>query len=1745
MAARGEASVLSGTSKSVNNSTYAGLDESKAEQGSVKTIDLFEKYVFPIVAEANRGRHVKAGFRLLEFFYIFFQIYFAGYNDFVPYDDANHYYVTILKVIYFGFIGNVDGTVSFIIALLIIDIVTFAFLIATVIDYQINYEYRKWMLTVLRVWHGHLFGIFLIPNVLMISDGLAYLGINPTISGYVIVILTIVCGFISLWSYTTILPFFSRSPFITPSPVQSWNVKAVYTMIIIHSIPMGIEAFLNDDFVKWIEIVPLAIMFATSFLLISRIFYLPFKGTIFNALGFGALCANVAGSFLSVFDSIQPKIIPDVTFYTVPVAVFVVATIVGYIVLYRIRKNIEKKLMYQSFNEPGVKPTEEAKLEHIESFNIKNHAKAVMYAHIGFEGMCDMFVDWSLFKYYSETFPLDSDLLALMTWFVALFPSEIQFLHKLITSKSKINDISLVNDCLFFQIHRIHIFRQSSASREASNDFAKVKAITEKTIAAYCKFWNDLSNPNMEFKDDIYVRLSSMKQQAEAAWSEALDKYPNNSRFVNEYARYLLEVSCEFKNAIIQHQHALELDNGVKLQNDRTFRHFVYTFPNYLKKGVVDIRGTLKGPRMNKIDQSASATTQSHTSKTGSSNISSASGLSSNDDSSDEQIDENEGARFLPQMNLRLALQRSVNDLSSSNIKKIKFASAIRVILTIAYVVIAAVILSPLFGSRKNLFEMYVAMNKIQQYLELMSIQMPWFIYEGVHGGKLDYTKLIEESQEALHYFESEVDLSKSIKANIADLAVKTLESMNDLGFLIYHVDIESTKSLAMFGNLYLKEKTDVYICTLENGYISPSIAEKTIPVDYQIRSFATLTRILTKDTPDIISKWAKNSLDFCDHFHSQIVVADLLKSLMATISSSLNEVYEDILSNDNETSVTLAKNPQLKLIQKLRKKNSKISENLIKRAEEIKSIKEQQHKYYKYFEMLSKTDKNTFNLENYEFNNNIINGIIRNNVATNADSGGGEDKEEEEESDRIKVVCNFLISISPFIILLFILPSVVFMSAGIKSEFLQYSRVLKGIPPQDCANAGERIQKIVVDKTTSSNSKGKVIATVDMSSTANIPAWLFSLFSAVVIIGLFLLISIYTKSIRDQIDDISEYFVLFMVQRNLLFDIGREALFTYMFDELSEDKSSGFGQNFTDPKESAVRCISAMIELIIVNDLINVGTDKLSATIGVDAQIDNIRFDAICPDDVASDKMIEYYKCISLERTISFFVQVVNSYLSSIIDIDTITNSTQSNNDHRTVQKMHESAMTYVTHMLDTRIGTGFNHIADRLDQIFKTKLRTFNIMLVVVVIISILFVIAVYFIENIIIGSFERQIETFKCLILRINPITFVANANLIALVYGKTSSTDSNIVSAAHAVFITSHDAMISLNQEGVIESINPSATTIFGYTPEQMLGQHLKMLFNPELKENSTMFYTMQLMQSGQASLIYEAEVNGTRDDERQVPLKVTLLGFSSDDRIADNFALMCKDQTQEIKQKTAVNEAKKQSEQLLLQILPKDIIMRLNRGDQDISFTVPSSTICFIDIEKFSNYSASLSASEIMQNLGLVFTAYDKLLYKYDLLIKIKLIGDDYMCAAGLFNLDVEPCQHAIQVVSFALECLDAIEELNEQLNASLQVRIGINSGGPLIAGVLGTDKPLFDIIGDPINVAARLQSTDIPGLAQISQACYDLVAKESFRIEQRGEVELKGKGKQMTYLVHPRDSRRDESQLSLELPSSIEQFAVE
>jgi PAS domain S-box-containing protein len=390
---------------------------------------------------------------------------------------------------------------------------------------------------------------------------------------------------------------------------------------------------------------------------------------------------------------------------------------------------------------------------------------------------------------------------------------------------------------------------------------------------------------------------------------------------------------------------------------------------------------------------------------------------------------------------------------------------------------------------------------------------------------------------------------------------------------------------------------------------------------------------------------------------------------------------------------------------------------------------------------------------------------------------------------------------------------------------------------------------------------------------------------------------------------------------------------------------------------------------------------------------------------------------------------------------------------------------------------------------------------------------------------------------LMRRVPPAAILASAPLEEYLLGRTSAKRRIGMTSDERIVHTSLDSIILTNAAGMIEAVNPAVTATLGFTPEQVVGQPISLLI--ESSQAEKVEQQMKLMIEHQSGRTSEGHTVCVADDETQTPCWISLLALSNGDEVS-SFVVILRDETDLLAQQEEAEAAKKQSETLLYQILPRDIVARLNAGEKDISFSIESATIMFIDIVKFSDYAANLTPQDIMGNLSQLFTGFDEACARFPLLIKIKLIGDVYMCAGGLFSLDIPPQGHAEQMVRFALDALQAVDDVNLKLSAALAVRIGINTGGPILAGVLGTDRPAFDIIGDPINVAARLQSTDIPGKIQISEGTQELLIGLDFPIEYRGEVELKGKGKKKTFLIDPQQRGVQGLQL---LHSTIDEIA--
>ena len=213
-----------------------------------------------------------------------------------------------------------------------------------------------------------------------------------------------------------------------------------------------------------------------------------------------------------------------------------------------------------------------------------------------------------------------------------------------------------------------------------------------------------------------------------------------------------------------------------------------------------------------------------------------------------------------------------------------------------------------------------------------------------------------------------------------------------------------------------------------------------------------------------------------------------------------------------------------------------------------------------------------------------------------------------------------------------------------------------------------------------------------------------------------------------------------------------------------------------------------------------------------------------------------------------------------------------------------------------------------------------------------------------------------------------------------------------------------------------------------------------------------------------------------------------------------------------RQGDALRLAKERADALLINVLPRSISSRLLAGERTIADAYPAVTVLFADIVGFTSLTARLPADDVVGVLGRLFARFDELVEARGL-EKIKTIGDAYMAAGGL----PEPLEdHAARVVDLGLAMIDVAAHEADGI-AGLQLRVGVHSG-PVIGGVIGHRKFAFDIWGDTVNIASRLESQGVAGRVHVSAATWRHV-RDTFDAEPRGPIDLRGYGPMDTYTI--------------------------
>jgi adenylate cyclase len=327
--------------------------------------------------------------------------------------------------------------------------------------------------------------------------------------------------------------------------------------------------------------------------------------------------------------------------------------------------------------------------------------------------------------------------------------------------------------------------------------------------------------------------------------------------------------------------------------------------------------------------------------------------------------------------------------------------------------------------------------------------------------------------------------------------------------------------------------------------------------------------------------------------------------------------------------------------------------------------------------------------------------------------------------------------------------------------------------------------------------------------------------------------------------------------------------------------------------------------------------------------------------------------------------------------------------------------------------------------------------------------------------------------------------------------------------HSIVENAMEGIFQSTPEGGYLSANPALAKLYGYdSPAELLSSITniadQLYVDPERRLEFVAAMDAKNAVSGFESMV-------CRQDGRRIWVSENVRAV----RDSQGFLMYYEGTVSDITERKLAQENLKiqqeQSEKLLLNILPKPIAERLKAEESTIADSFSEVSVLFADIVGFTELSARMSPTELVKRLNVIFSHFDQLAEIYGV-EKIKTIGDAYMVVGGL---PTPRHDHAEAIAQMALGMQAKIAKLSAETGEKLAIRVGINSG-PVVAGVIGVSKFTYDLWGDTVNVAARMEATGYAGSIQVTDVTYELL-KDKYLFERRGVIPVKGKGNMMTY----------------------------
>jgi adenylate cyclase len=352
---------------------------------------------------------------------------------------------------------------------------------------------------------------------------------------------------------------------------------------------------------------------------------------------------------------------------------------------------------------------------------------------------------------------------------------------------------------------------------------------------------------------------------------------------------------------------------------------------------------------------------------------------------------------------------------------------------------------------------------------------------------------------------------------------------------------------------------------------------------------------------------------------------------------------------------------------------------------------------------------------------------------------------------------------------------------------------------------------------------------------------------------------------------------------------------------------------------------------------------------------------------------------------------------------------------------------------------------------------------------------------------------------------------NALLVQEVQERTQVEQALIAAQINyrSIFENATVGIFKASATGQLLSVNPSMARLYGYASAAEMVDMVKdisrqIYLEPKRRDELVVYIN-------RFDKITDAESEVFRKDGSTFWISEDIWKVWDKDGTFLHYEGIVHDISERRQMETELRQQRQQADRLLVNILPYRIAQRLKAGTRTIAESLDQVSVLFADLVDFTAASNEMTPRELVKLLNEVFSMFDQLA-EFHNLEKIKTIGDAYMVAGGLPTLNDD---HAKDIAQFALDICDAIQQFPRPDGKTFQIRVGISTG-PVVAGVIGRRKFAYDLWGDTVNLASRMEATGEPQRIQVTSALYEKL-KDRFLLEPRGHIAVKGRGQMRTY----------------------------